>query len=104
MSFNKGHCSPISLRKKRSESNGGSHMNSCLNRKLLEKLANILNNNPNCDHIDCKMNDEIKLHDMISNNMSKISGCNTEYCWLTVQDIVHKLKGPEIDEFKNGDI
>ena len=32
--------------------------------------------------------------------MSKISDCKSEYCWLTVQDIVNKLKSDEIDEFK----
>ena len=32
--------------------------------------------------------------------MSKISDCKSEYCWLTVQDIVHKLKSEEVEEFK----
>ena len=34
--------------------------------------------------------------------MSRISDCKSEYCWLTVQDIVHKLKSEcKIDEFKS---
>ena len=92
MNYDQGHCSPKSLR-------GNNNNNSCLNRKLLVKLAKILNNNPKCDHIDCKSNNN-NLHDNICENMTKISDCKSEYCWLTVQDIVQKLKGPEIDEFK----
>ena len=89
--FNKGHCSPKSL-----EDNDN---NSCLNRKLLEKIAKILNNNPNCDNIDCNI-DEDNLYDSVCSNMKKISNCNSEYCWITVQDIVKKLNNSEIDEFK----
>ena len=89
--FNKGHCSPKSL-----EENDN---NSCLNRKLLEKIAKILNNNPNCDNIDCNI-DEDNLYDSVCSNMKKISNCNSEYCWITVQDIVKKLNNSEIDEFK----
>ena len=92
MNYDKGHCSPKSL-------SGNDNNNSCLNRKLLVKLAKILNNNPNCDHIDCNSND-YHLHDNICENMKKISDCKSEYCWLTVQAIVHKLKAQEIDEFK----
>jgi len=101
MSFNKEHCSPISLRKNSSElNNGGSPMNnSCLNRKLLEKIGGILNKNPNCDSIDCKCETGL-LHDNICQNMSKISDCNSEQCWITVQEIVNNLKENEIDEFK----
>ena len=89
--FNKGHCSPKAL-----EDNDN---NRCLNRKLLEKIAKILNNNPNCDNIDCNI-DEDNLYDSVCSNMKKISNCNSEYCWITVQDIVKKLNNSEIDEFK----
>ena len=93
MNKNKKYCSPKSL-----EENNGS--DSCLNRKLLEKLAKILNENPNCDTIDCKIAID-NLYDNVCSNMSKISNCKSEYCWITVQDIVDKLKSDEIDEFKD---
>ena len=100
MNFNKGHCSPIALRQNSSESNnGGSPLNSCINRKLLEKIGGILNKNPNCDSVDCKCETGL-LHENICKNMSKISDCNSEQCWITVQEIVNNLNKNEIDEFK----
>ena len=90
MTYNKKHCSPHARKKNKG---------SCLNRKLLEKLALILNQNPNCEKIDRKCGDH-ELHQKICSNMSKISDCKSEYCWLTVQDIVHKLKSEEVEEFK----
>jgi len=89
MAYNKNHCSPKAF---------NNNNNTCLNRKLLEKLAVILNQNPNCEKIDKNSHDD-ELYKKISNNMSKISDCKSEHCWLTVQDIVHKLKSNEIEEF-----
>ena len=95
MSFKKEHCSPIS----KENNEEASEINSCLNRKLLEKMGNILNKNPNSDTIDCKCETEL-LHEKVCENMSKISNCNSEYCWITVQDIVNNLNKDEIEEFK----
>ncbi len=91
MNYNKDHCSPRSLK----ENNNN---NSCMNEKLIKKLANILNKNPNCD-IDCEM-ELAALYNSVCSNMSKISDCQSEYCWLTVKDIVNELKKDEIEEFK----
>ena len=90
MVYDKKQCSPMA-----SKDNKGT----CLNRKLLEKMAKILNENPNCEKIDKNCNDN-ELYKKICSNMSKISDCKSEYCWLTVQDIVHKLKPGEVEEFK----
>ena len=43
MTYNKKHCSPHARK---------NNKNSCLNRKLLEKLALILSENQNCEKID----------------------------------------------------
>tara|TARA_A100001015_G_scaffold245441_1_gene281391 strand:+ start:200 stop:871 length:672 start_codon:yes stop_codon:yes gene_type:complete len=92
MNYNKGHCSPISLK----ENNNN---NTCMNDKLIKKLVNILNNNPNCDKMD--LNKDIdSLYNDVCSNMSKISNCQSEYCWLTVNDIINELKDDEIKEFK----
>lgn len=90
MVYHRKHCSPKSRKKNK---------NSCLNRKLLEKMADILSENPNCDKINKKCDDKL-LSQLVSKNMRKISNCKSEYCWITVQDIVNKLKSDEIDEFK----
>ena len=89
--FRKGNCSPKALK--------DNNNNSCMNRKLLIKIAKILNDNPNCDNIDYNLN-ENNLYDNICSNMKKISKCRSEYCWLTVESIVNKLNNSEIDEFK----
>ena len=90
--YKAGNCSPKAL-----EDNNNM---SCLNRRLLIKIAKILNENPNCDSIDCNVN-EHHLYDNICKNMKKISSCRSEYCWLTVDEIVRKLNNNEIEEFKD---
>ena len=90
MVYDKKQCSPMALK---------NNKGSCLNRKLLEKIAKILNENPNCEEIN-KNCDDNELYKKVCSNMSKISDCKSEYCWLTVQDIVHKLKTEEVEEFK----
>lgn len=85
--YNKQHCSPKAL----------NNNNSCLNNKLILKLANILNNNPNCNINVDGSND---LYKDVCNNIKNISKCNSEYCWLTISDIVNNLTNIEIKEFK----
>ena len=43
-----------------------------MNRKLLIKIAKILNDSPNCDNIDYNLN-ENNLYDSVCSNMKKIS-------------------------------
>ena len=85
--YNKQHCSPKAL----------NNNNSCLNNKLILKLANILNNNPNCN---INVDESTDLYKDICNNIKNISKCNSEYCWLTISDIVNNLTNSEIKEFK----
>ena len=87
--YKQEHCSPL----------GSKNQGSCLNRKLLEKIARILNNNPNCSTIDCGYKTDL-LHSKVCENIKKISKCNSEYCWITVHDIVDNLKSSEVSEFK----
>ena len=79
--YNPGHCSPL----------GQKNSGSCINRKLLEKIANILNKNPKCNTIDCACKTGL-LHQSVCENIKRISSCNSEHCWLSVHDIVNKLK------------
>ena len=74
MTYNKKHCSPHAKRIK-----------VLFNRKLLEKLALILSENPNCEKINRKCGDQdpIKKYVLICQGLSD---CKSEYCWLTVQD------------------
>ena len=87
--YNSGHCSPL----------GQKNSGSCINRKLLEKVANILNKNPKCNTIDCACKTGL-LHQSVCENIKRISSCNSEHCWLSVHDIVNKLKNSEVEEFK----
>jgi hypothetical protein len=89
MVYNKDNCSPKSLKE---------NIDSCLNIKLIKKIAYILNKNPNCDNIDCESDTKV-LYKYICNNINKISTCNSEYCWLTIDEIVKKLNKGEINEF-----
>ena len=50
--YKAGNCSPKAL-----EDNNNM---SCLNKRLLIKIAKILNENPNCDNIDCNIDDYYK--------------------------------------------
>lgn len=86
--YNKQHCSPKAL---------NDNNKSCLNEKLILKLANILNNNPNCN---INIEESSDLYKDVCNNIKNISKCNSEYCWLTISDIVNNLTNSEIKEFK----
>ena len=89
MKYKKKLCSPKSLK----ENKG-----SCINRELMEKIAKILNNNPNCE----KMNtDSDSLYDEISYNMKNVFNCNSEYCWITISDIVNNLSSDDVEDFKS---
>ena len=56
--------------------------------------------NPKCNTIDCACKTGL-LHKKVCENIKQISTCNSEYCWISVHDIVNKLKSSEINEFKN---
>ena len=87
--FYKRHCSPISEKQ-----------NSCLSKKLLVKIAKIINKLPQCSDIDC--NCELhELHEKICCEIRKISKCDDEKCWKTITSIMNKLSRHEKEEFKS---
>lgn len=84
--YNKKSCSPIS--NKHSDNNY-----SCLNIRLINKIAKILN---------IKKSKNIKLlHDNISENIKKISVCKQEACWITINNLIRNLTKKELEEFKD---
>ena len=85
--FNQNHCSP--KKSKRSKS--------CLDIKLLVKIAKILNKYKNAN-INYK--NKKTLHKNIQNYISKISNCNSEHCWITISEIINNLNQKEIRNFK----
>jgi hypothetical protein len=86
--FKKNHCSP-----KTSKSNV-----SCLDDKLLLKIADILNqyNGTNITENKCKNT----LHKQISEKMSEISDCKSEKCWSSIHEIIRHLSPEELSRFK----
>lgn len=78
--FRVSHCSPQKENNKYS----------CYNKKLLIKIANILNQSPECEQIDIKL-DEKKLHDRISEEIKKISHCKDELCWIDEFDRIKNM-------------
>ena len=83
--YDKRMCSPISTRVSDTK-------HSCLNKKLLTKIGNILG---------IKSKDSIKLlHDEIGDAVKKISNCKKELCWISIDKIITKLSNKELNEFK----
>lgn len=84
--YDKTHCSPISQKVSDTKY-------SCLNKKLLNKIARIL---------DIKFNESIKiLHNDISNRIRELSDCKKEQCWISIDKIITKLNDKEYIEFKD---
>ena len=34
-------------------------------------------------------------------NMKNVFNCNSEYCWITISDIVNNLSNDDVDNFKS---
>tara|TARA_B100002051_G_C16733265_1_gene639582 strand:- start:1721 stop:2578 length:858 start_codon:yes stop_codon:yes gene_type:complete len=87
--FKQKHCSPISEKK-----------SSCLSKKLLKKIAKIINKLPECSNIDCNC-DTDTLYKKICCEIKKISDCDDEKCWGTINEIMNNLSKHEVEEFKS---
>lgn len=88
-SFKKEHCSLKNCDKN----------DSCLDNSLLLKIGNILNE---YHKADININNSRKmLHKEISDKISQISSCESERCWLTIQEIIRHLSPEELKLFKN---
>ena len=86
--FNTDHCSPAK--------NTSKH--SCLTLKLLRRVARSLNK---YNGSTIKLNNtKKKLHDDISKEINKISNCQHEKCWITINIIKSELNPEEIKLFK----
>ena len=87
--FKKNHCS---LKNSKNE-------DSCLDNRLLIKIGNILNDYHNSD---ININTSRKLlHKQISKKLSDISECNSEKCWLTIQELIRHLSFEELKVFRD---
>ena len=87
--FKKNHCS---LKNSKYE-------DSCLDNRLLIKIGNILNDYHNSD---ININTSRKLlHKQISKKLSDISECNSEKCWLTIQELIRHLSFEELKVFRD---
>ena len=86
--FEKKHCSP---RKDKIDS-------SCLSKKLLLKIATLLNQKYHTT-IKLKKRSKKKLYEDISNALQK-SDCQTESCWLQISKITNGLSNQEKKEME----
>ena len=86
--FKKNHCSLKN-----------NHMDdSCLDNKLLIKIGNVLNQ---YHESNIKIeNSRKRLHKQISDKLSEMSQCNSEKCWLTIQELIRHLSPEELSLFK----
>ena len=78
-------------------------INSCLNKRLLIKIAKILNriNKKNNKLKKININESIdNIYEEISKNIRKISKCKSEICWITIKQIMNKLNKNDKIEFK----
>lgn len=86
--FKKNHCS---LKNSHKDS-------TCLDDRLLIKIGNILNE---YHEANIKIeNAREELHQDISNKLSEMSNCNSEKCWLTIQELIRHLSQEELSLFK----
>ena len=89
--FKPEQCSPIK----------GQTSISCLDNDMLYKISNILNNLPNKKLIKIDNSRPIKnIYDDICYNISQISNCSSEACWLNLKSIMDNLGGDH-NKFKS---
>jgi len=86
--YKKNHCSPIGI----------INTNSCLSDELLKKIAININNNKECENINYNNNEN--LYNDICNRINKISNCENEKCWLTLNKITDDLSHSDKVLFK----
>lgn len=87
--FIKEHCSPRKEKIKES----------CLSKKILIKIAKILNKNNKTD-IPLKKVSKKKLFDEISKHLNNKSNCDTESCWANINSIMNGLTDKERQQIK----
>lgn len=87
--FVKEHCSP---RKEKIK-------DSCLSKKLLLKIAKILNEKKGAE-IPLKKISKKKLFDEISKIINNTSSCDTESCWVNLDSIMDSLTKSEREKIK----
>ena len=71
----------------------------CLDDRLLIKIGNILNQYEKSNIII--ENSRKRIHKQISDKLSEMSQCNSEKCWLTIQEIISRLSPEELKLFKD---
>ena len=77
-----------------------SHKNdTCLDDKLLIKIGNILNQYHQANIVID--NSRKRLHKQISDKLSQMSRCDSEKCWMTIQEVMRHLSPDESKLFKD---
>jgi hypothetical protein len=100
MGSKRSKISKISKRSKRSIkskdycSPGKGNNFSCIPTPILKQIAIILNKQPECSKIKLNCQPR-KLYDEVKKEISKISDCNREPCWLKVEPIINHLNPKE---------
>ena len=94
MNFEKGHCSPVALKKDCSYS--------CLDDKLIKKIAKIVNKkHQGSINTNTSANE---IHEQLSKLLTLNTTCDKESCWLNIHNIMSNLSKKEknkfIDSFK----
>ena len=70
---------------------------SCISRKTMERIAEILNKRPQCKRINKNCKTET-LSQKIQSEVKKLSDCDKESCWFRVKEIKEHLKPHEWNE------
>tara|TARA_Y100000389_G_scaffold162553_1_gene165388 strand:+ start:2808 stop:3701 length:894 start_codon:yes stop_codon:yes gene_type:complete len=86
--FNQKYCSP----------KNSNNTISCIDDDLLIKIANILNK---FHKSNIKTSNKKTLHKQISDKLSKMSKCESESCWVSINEIIEHLSSCELSRFKN---
>lgn len=93
--INKKYCSP------KNKNNNGT----CLDDDMIIKLAKIINNlsvsNKKLSYIHIDKHDIKYIYNHICNNITKISNCRNETCFLTIDEIMDNLSVQDKESFKN---
>jgi hypothetical protein len=85
--FDSNHCSP-----------GSTNKGSCINDKLIIKIAKIVNNLINDEHININESTN-NIHDNLCRIIKNLTKCSSESCWLNINEIINKLNNNEKNSF-----
>ena len=92
--FNENHCAPSKTNIE----------GSCLDSRLIRKIAKIVNkmiqSDNNISKINCEESTE-RIHDSICRILKEITGCSSEACWMKIKTIIKSLGKDRIQFIKS---